>query len=66
MTDPRNTLACHIAAAAIVYQFGSSFDAALACVHPERLAPQWFEAADLVISITQRPGSGLVPPDLKQ
>ena len=61
MLDPRTKLAVHIAAAAIVYQFGGTLAAALRAVNPDRLNPAWFEAADFVISIINRPGLGLLP-----
>jgi len=65
MLNPRTTLAVHIAAAAICYQFGGSWPAALKSVNPAKLAPAWFEAADYVIGIINRPELGLLPPGVK-
>lgn len=62
MLEPRTVLAVNIAAAAIVYQFGGSFPAARRAINPERLSECWFEAADFVIGIVNRPGTGLTPP----
>ena len=61
MLDPRTKLAVHIAASAIVYQFGGTLGAALRAVNPDRLGPAWFEAADFVISVINRPDVGLSP-----